>query len=233
MQQSAEKPQFVVGSSGVDYALVKYWQAAGIVPGAERAPGREPVNRIGPVDRTIILSGSCSPVTDRQIGWALENNFADVAIDTQKLGDTTKAYDEIGEVVRQIILCVNSGQSVVAHTCRGPADPRIEATKRTNIRDLGLILGQILRDVLRARSVRRVAVVGGDTAGGVARALDIEAVEMIGPLQPGAPLCVIRSRDPAIDGVEITFKGGQVGYEDFFGTLLSGQRNHLLVGATL
>src|SRR6185503_4064739 len=74
-QQSEEKPQFVVGSSGVDYALVKYWQAAGIVPGPERAPHRSPVNRIGGVDRTIILSGSCSPVTDRQIGWALENNF--------------------------------------------------------------------------------------------------------------------------------------------------------------
>lgn len=231
MHQSDEKPQFVVGSSGVDYALVKYWQAAGIVPGSERAPHRPPVKRIGAVDRTIILSGSCSPVTDRQIGWALENNFAEVAIDTAKLGDAKTADAEIGEVVRQIILSLDSGHSVVAHTCRGPSDPRIEATKRTNVRDLGLILGQILRDVLRARSVRRVAVVGGDTAGGVARALEIEAVEMIGPLEPGAPLCAVRSRDPAIDGVEITFKGGQVGYEDSFGTLLSGQRNHLLVGA--
>jgi uncharacterized protein YgbK (DUF1537 family) len=228
MHQSEQKTQFVVGSSGVDYALVKYWQAAGIVPEAECAP----VNRIGAVDRTIILSGSCSPVTDRQIGWALENNFAEVAIDTMKLGDAITADAEIGEVERQIILSLDSGQSVIVHTSRGPADPRIEATKRTGNRDLGLILGQILRDVLQKRSVRRVAVVGGDTAGGVARALEIEAVEMIGPLEPGAPLCVVRSRDSAIDGVEITFKGGQVGYEGFFGTLLSGMRNKSLVGAT-
>jgi uncharacterized protein YgbK (DUF1537 family) len=232
MQRSDEKPQFVVGSSGIDYALVKYWQAAGIVPGPERAAYGAPLDKIGAVDRTIILSGSCSPVTDRQIGWALENNFANVPIDTVKLRDAKTADAEIGDVVRQIVLSLDNGQSVVSHTCRGPTDPRIEATKRTNIRDLGLILGQILRDVLRARSVRRVAVVGGDTAGGVARALDIEALEMIGPLEPGAPLCVVRSGDPAIDGVEITFKGGQVGYEDFFGTLLSGERNHSLVGAT-
>jgi uncharacterized protein YgbK (DUF1537 family) len=127
---------------------------------------------------------------------------------------------------------------VVAHTCRGPADFRINAMKTTiglradGDRTLGAIFGRILREVLRVRPVRRVAVVGGDTAGELARSLDIEAVEMIGPLEPGAPLCVIRSRDSAVDGLEVTFKGGQVGYDDFFGTLLSGRRNHSFVGAT-
>ena len=33
----------------------------------------------------IILSGSCSPVTDRQIGWALEHGFADVPIDISEI----------------------------------------------------------------------------------------------------------------------------------------------------
>ena len=55
---------------------------------------------------------------------------------------------------------------------------------------------------------------------------------MIGPLEPGAPLCVVRSQESAVDGLEITFKGGQVGYDDFFGTLLSGRCNHSLIGAT-
>jgi uncharacterized protein YgbK (DUF1537 family) len=232
MQQPNERPQFVVGSSGVDYALVKYWQAAGIVPRSERGLTRLPARAIDAVDRTLILSGSCSPVTDRQIGWALENNFADVAIDMVKLSDAKTADAEICAVVRQINSSLDSGQSVVTHTARGPNDPRIQATKCPNSRNLGFKLGQILRDVLRARSVRRVAMVGGDTAGGAARALDIEAVEMVGPLEPGAPLCVVRSPDPAIDGAEITFKGGQVGYDDFFGTLLSGRRNQSLVGAT-
>jgi uncharacterized protein YgbK (DUF1537 family) len=76
-----------------------------------------------------------------------------------------------------------------------------------------------------------VAVVGGDTSGQVARSLGIEAVEMIGPLEPGAPLCLVRSQDKIIDGLEVTFKGGQVGYDDFFGTLLRGHRNQALVGA--
>ena len=81
--------------------------------------------------------------------------------------------------------------------------------------------------------VRVVAVVGGDTSGQIARALEIEALEMVGPLEPGAPLCVVRSSDRAIDGLEIAFKGGQVGYDDFFGTLLRGRSNRSPIGATI
>jgi uncharacterized protein YgbK (DUF1537 family) len=97
--------------------------------------------------------------------------------------------------------------------------------------DLGVFLGEILRDVLRGTKVQRVAVVGGDTAGRVARALEIEALEMVAPLQPGAPLCVARSRDRDVDGLEIVFKGGQVGFDDFFGALLHGSPKVSTVGA--
>ena len=77
----------------------------------------------------------------------------------------------------------------------------------------------------RARQVERVAVAGGDTSGAIARTIGIDALEMIGPLAPGAPLCVAHSRQAEVDGVEFTFKGGQVGHDDFFGTLLSGGPN--------
>lgn len=237
-QQRQEKSLFVAGSSGIDYALVKYWQAAGIVLGADFNSSHREAARIAPVDRTVILSGSCSPVTDRQIAWALDHGFAEVAIDSLKLRQSQCLESDICEVAQQIVSILESGQSVVAHTCRGPLDSRLAEMKSTATRlsegdrNLGMILGRILRHVLPAGLVRRVAVVGGDTAGQVARALEVEAVEMIGPLEPGAPLCVVHSRENAVDGLEITFKGGQVGYDDFFGTLLSGQCNHSLIGAT-
>ena len=237
-QQREAKPLFVAGSSGIDYALVKHWHAAGIGPASDRTSSPCAATHIPPVDRTVILSGSCSPVTDRQIGWALEHGFADVAIDTSRLRQSKCLESDICEVAKQIVSLLDGGQSVVAHTCRGPRDSRLAAMKSaTRIpseddHNLGTILGRILRHVLPAGLVRRVAVVGGDTAGQVARALEIEAVEMSGPLEPGAPLCVVRSRESAIDGLEITFKGGQVGYDDFFGTLLTGRCNHSLIGAT-
>jgi 3-oxoisoapionate kinase len=237
-QEGERKPLFVAGSSAIDYALVKHWQATGVAPARKDESWTTNTAPVLPVDRTIILSGSCSPVTDRQIGWALDHGFAEVPIDTMKLRNPTQAEVEIESGAKEIIALIERGLSVIAHTSRGPSDSRLTASGCTNIQAahgehmLGGILARILRKVLRYCSVRRVGIVGGDTSGQVARGLGIEAVEMIGPLEPGAPLCVVRSTDNTIDGLEVTFKGGQVGYDDFFGTLLSGQCKHVLLGAS-
>jgi uncharacterized protein YgbK (DUF1537 family) len=65
-------------------------------------------------------------------------------------------------------------------------------------------------------------IAGGDTSSYVARALGIEAVEMIAPLAPGAPLCRVRAPASPVDGLEVNFKGGQVGGEDYFGRAARG-----------
>ncbi len=191
-QEREGKPLFVGGSSGVEYALNKHWEGC--------ANGPVPAT-IQTVDRVLVVSGSRSPVTARQVAWAVEHDFVDVPFNEA----TTK----------QVEAALAAGRSVVVHTSRGPVD---------DPQRVGSVLGQILRDVLRTCRVPRVAVVGGDTSGQVARAVGIEALEFVGPLEPGAPLCRARSSDPAVDGLEITFKGGQVGHDDFFATLLRGRR---------
>jgi uncharacterized protein YgbK (DUF1537 family) len=225
-QQRERKPLFVAGSSGVEYALTKHWLSHGILSHAVSAETQTSTPQIEPVDRVIVISGSCAPVTGRQITWALEHGFAEVRFDAPSLCPPSQSDDTISDLVRQIRLAFSAGQSVVVHA--GPADPRIDAAQCR----LGTELGRILRGVLKHSAVTRVAVVGGDTAGQVARTLAIDALEMIGPLQPGAPLCVARSRQPDVDGLEIVFKGGQVGYDDFFGALRSGSSQHSKVGAT-
>jgi uncharacterized protein YgbK (DUF1537 family) len=235
LQEKQQTPLFVVGSSGIDYALVKHWQSSGIATDPTRAGVSSISPQIEGVDRTIVLSGSCSPVTDRQINWALEHGFAEVGVDTRRLANQREATEELGNIVKQVVSLLDGNQSVIVHTSRGSNDPRLVASQQhpgqTTTTMLGVTLAQILHEVLGIRPVRRVAIVGGDTAGQFARALGIEAVEMIGPLEPGAPLCVVHSQDKIVDGLEVTFKGGQVGYDNFFGTLLSGQRNQALVGA--
>ena len=51
-----------------------------------------------------------------------------------------------------------------------------------------------------------------------ARELGIEAVEMIAPLAPGAPLCRAHAPGTVVHGLEVNVKGGQVGAPDYFGT---------------
>jgi uncharacterized protein YgbK (DUF1537 family) len=81
---------------------------------------------------------------------------------------------------------------------------------------LGNVLGTILGQVLRRCRCTRTVVAGGDTSFFVARRLGIEALEMIGPLAPGSPLCRAAIPDSPLDGLEICFKGGQVGRDEFF-----------------
>ena len=46
---------------------------------------------------------------------------------------------------------------------------------------------------------------------------------MIAPLTPGAPLCRACLRRLPVDRLEIVFKGGQVGAENYFGTVKRGR----------
>ena len=71
--------------------------------------------------------------------------------------------------------------------------------------------------------IRRVLVSGGDTSSYAARAMGIEAVEMTAPLLSGAPLCRAYSKNEKINGLEVNFKGGQFGGEDYFGLLVAGK----------
>jgi uncharacterized protein YgbK (DUF1537 family) len=221
-QAREAKPLFVAGSSGIEYALTRHWLKEGIAAEGNQLPTAPPV------DRTVVVSGSCSPVTERQIAWALAHGFVEVPIDTARVLKSKQPDADVSEITKQVLTMLEEGRSVIVHTSRGPTDERISQTKQTAAQTgtmsdrLGTLLGRVLREVLQASRLPRVAVTGGDTAGYVARTLGIEALEMAAPLAPGAPLCVARSKDAAVDGVEITFKGGQVGRDDFFGSLLSG-----------
>lgn len=217
-------PLFVVGSSGVEYALTAHWRQAGLLP---PPPAFAP---LPPVDQLIVVSGSCSPVTDRQIAWALEHGFADVALATDQLVDPATAAPAVAAALRRGLDLLAAGRSVIVHTCRGPADARRERTlhclatqgldplqaKAALPQLLGAALGQILGSLLAASGLRRAVIAGGDTSGPVARALGLTALEMQSPLAPGSPLCRATAPGSPFDGLEVVFKGGQVGHPDFF-----------------
>ncbi|HEX8204086.1 MAG TPA: four-carbon acid sugar kinase family protein [Isosphaeraceae bacterium] len=218
-----ERTLFAVGSSGLNYALTAHWRAAGLVP--EPGPFRAP----GPAERLIVVSGSCSPTTREQIAWARARGFAGIELDAARLVDPgPAAAEERAVAVRRAREALAEAPGVVLFTALGPDDPRIAATLRrgpdpqATRRRLGEQLGSILRELLDASGVRRVVVAGGDTSGQVVRRLGIEALEMLVPLAPGSPLCRASAARPALDGLEIVLKGGQVGRADLFESVLTG-----------
>jgi uncharacterized protein YgbK (DUF1537 family) len=214
-------PLFSVGSSGVGMALAEHWKLSGEIRPVNRWPSA------GRVEPLLVLSGSCSPVTAAQIKVAVRNGFTEVALDTAGLARASAAVEE--NVVKTVARHLQTGRSVVVHSSCGPDDPRVVALKRHERRVpmpgelLGSFIGRVARGVLSAVKLQRVCLAGGDTSSYAARVLGIDSMEMIGVMAPGAPLCRVRAPGSPADGLEMNFKGGQVGSVKYFGNMREGR----------
>lgn len=201
-----QKPLFSIGASAVEVALGTVWNKAGVSQAANNWP--DP----GKAEPLLVVSGSCSPVTAGQIQWAKENGFEEIVLDAATLC-ARNVPDSVGQGIVDLL---NNKKNVVVHT--GPKDGgHLPAEK------LGTALGQIAGNAVENCCIKRVVIAGGDTSSYAARAMQIEAVEMIAPLIAGAPLCKAYSTNNIIDGLEVNFKGGQVGAPDYFGVLREGR----------
>ena len=224
-------PSYMVGSSGIEYALTQFWETAGQLE--PKLVADRPT--FGAVEQIVVITGSCSPVNDRQIAWAEQHGFETLALNSARLIDVNASQSEIRFTIESALERLNRGANLILHTSRGPNDPRIalaiesmramglsELEIRLQIgRLLGPKLGQILFGILSEKWFSRVGIAGGDTSGHIARELAIEALEAIAPVAPGSPLCRAHSKN-AFHGVEFFFKGGQVGKDDVWGTMLRG-----------
>lgn len=224
--RTGESPLFVVGSSGVEKALVLHEQAG------QRLSQPEVPQAVGAVEQLIVVSGSAAPMTAQQIQWAGDHGFALIRLNAAQLVDPMLADDARKTAVGEALEYLRNGASVLLYSACGPDDPQIEATRaylaqlqldsRTVGARLGTQQGLILHDLLKATGLRRAVVTGGDTCGYAARQLGIYALTAIMPVAPGAPLCRAYSADPAFDGLQIALKAGQVGKPDYFQSILLG-----------
>ncbi len=236
----AVEPGFQPGGTGVDDSrrIESSSDSIGMLasPGGKMPPstsGRMP----DATKQVLIASGSCSPVTEGQIAWALQHGFAGVALDTATLATEKNIERVIAQATATTVHHLQAGRSVIVHTSRGGHDPRLAATAKlfkrrgldaSEAKTVGAIifgsaLGAVMRGTLALTHVRRLCIAGGDTSSYAARELGIEALEMIAPLTPGAPLCRAHAPESPVHELEVVFKGGQVGAEDYFHTVLKGK----------
>ncbi|MFC3285860.1 four-carbon acid sugar kinase family protein [Litchfieldella rifensis] len=206
---------FVVGSSGVEYALLAEWRRQGLIdaPPAFENPGA--------VERIAVVSGSCSETTARQIRWAQENGFRAIGIDVARLASDATADAMQDELLAQALTALREGKSVVLYTALGPeTNDRSLSTEQAR-HGIGRRLGLILRELVVQERLTRVVVAGGDTSSHALQQLGIHALTTRLPLPetPGSPLCTAHSDNPAFDGLEIAFKGGQIGSDAYFGKI--------------
>ncbi|HEX4985398.1 MAG TPA: four-carbon acid sugar kinase family protein [Burkholderiales bacterium] len=222
-EDAQRAPHFAVGSSGVGYALAAHWRTTGLIP-ARRAAFAP----VAPVRQLLVMSGSASPMTARQIAWAAEHGFDAIRSPSEELAQPARAQVAYERVIERASASLAAGRSVVIYSASGPDDPGIGATRAylggsNAARLLGTQMGRMARDLIGRNGLRRLVIAGGDTSSYATRELGLYALEMAGELTPGAPLCRGHSSESRLDGLEIALKGGQMGKADYFG-LARGDR---------
>jgi len=224
--EGREENQFVVGSQGVEYALVQYWQAKGLIEQLE-AP-----KCIGRSKHMVVVSGSVSPTTAQQIAWSKENGFACIAFDAAKACEGDAAVkNEIDRSVRAALQAIADNRDPLIYTAAGPDDPTVDQfrsavaasshDKSSANQMIGDALGRILHCILKQSGVRRAIVSGGDTSGHATRQLGIYALSALAPTIPGAAIFRAHA-EGRMDGLELALKGGQMGSHDYFGWVRDG-----------
>ena len=193
----------LTGGSAVAMPLPAIYRRDGVLA-ADAPPPRRPALASG----AVILSGSCSAMTNAQVA-AYRSNAPSFRLDPVTLAE--------------------SGVAPAIDWLNGQADgtaPLIYATAQPDeVQHAQATLGaeragQLVEDALAelalaafGSGVRRFVVAGGETSGAVARSLGLTRLDIGAEIAPGVPWTFA-----AVDGedVAVTLKSGNFGTRDFF-----------------
>lgn len=197
----------MTGGSAVAMPLASIWSAQGILSRRDGAAMR----RIdGPA---ILLSGSCSAMTRRQVTAALAAGRPAFRLDPLELA-------EGGPVsALEWMMAQDLDATPLIYATADPSAVR-DAQARLGAERAGRLVEDALAAcavLARDRGARRFVVAGGETSGAVAKALGIDRLDIGPEIAAGVPWCV------AISGghsVAITLKSGNFGAESFFADAL-------------
>jgi len=213
-RHARKSPLLMVGPSGATQALLEYWRQDGASMQLNSVTGR--VARISPASGPVfVLAGSLSPTTARQVDAA--SAYVRNALDAQRVVAQDGAY--VDAWIDHAATQLRAGKNVLAYTSHGgdaaSAPPKVA-------HELPTQCGVLLARLMKQSPVRRVGIAGGDTSSHAVKALDIWALSYVGSLAPGVAMCRAHSHAPQLEGVEFMLKGGQMGPDDLFDRLLTG-----------
>ena len=191
----------------------------------------QPTHTLAPVDRLLVLSGSCSALSAAQIDWAIAAGFQEIRITPEQLIGTDEPT--LKSLEDQMLDALSAGKSMVIYTAKGPDDNHLAAALDklpANVsapafiaNRIGLLYSRLAHTALARAGLTRLVVAGGDSSSFTMRQLGALALEIkASHFKQNAHVCTLISNDPLINGKEVLLKGGQVGADDLYGCMLEG-----------
>ena len=201
--EACQDMALMTGGSAVAMPLPRLWLARGLVTKAAGADALRAEQ--GPA---IVLSGSCSAMTNRQVADYLTAGHPSFRLDPVNLAisGVQPALDW---------LAIHASAAPLLYATAEPA-----AVKQAQAQLGTEVAGKLVEEALAAIAVvardlgvRRFVVAGGETSGAVANALGISRLHIGPEIAAGVPWCFASSDG---QGVAITLKSGNFGQERFF-----------------
>jgi uncharacterized protein YgbK (DUF1537 family) len=194
------RPAFAIGSGGLSHGIA----AANPRPGA---PLARTSSASGPV---LVVSGSRSAQTRRQADAAAAAGWQ---VDPLQLGNTGLGAAALTVLIERTIAALREGRSVVltSHNLETSAEGGASM-----LDGIARAAASVIDASARADATRRIVVCGGDTSSRVTRLLGVAALSISANPWDNVVLLHAHAEDPAIDGLELLLKGGQVGATSLF-----------------
>lgn len=196
-------PCLIVGSSSVAEAYI-----SGFISQTSALPPHTPSHPAKPV---FILAGSRSQTTALQVDKA--NEFVQLAIHPAELEHNSGKL--LTKLSSTSIKLLDQGINVLAVVSK---DMQHGITRT----ELAQFTANLLASITASGSIGRLGIAGGDTSSFALQSLGVESLSYVADIEPGICLCRLRSiANPAIHGLEVVLKGGQMGTPNLF-TKLTG-----------
>ena len=194
---------FLTGGSGI---------AMGLPPnfGVEPAEGRPAPMAAVPAGRRLVLSGSCSEATRRQVAHAIRVGVPSYHLDPLQLAAGTQAAAGVADWLEGQ---PRDREALVYATAEPAAVAKAQAALGTA--RAGSMVEAALAAVAVAaveQGATRLIVAGGETAGAVVQALGARSMAIGPEIDPGVPWTRV------VDGpaIALALKSGNFGKDDFF-----------------
>ncbi len=196
--------KLITGGSGLSIHLVDNFIASGQFT---KNPNASQLPEIS--GNTVILSGSCSTMTQKQVDQAKEK-FKSFFLDPVQL---VKDKNLVNDAIEWAIQSTEHG-SVLIYTTSPPEKVK-EAQHLIGTEKAGELLETGLAEIaksLATSGIRKFVIAGGETSGAVVQALDVHKMQIGPEIAPGVPWTASLSNEP----IALALKSGNFGSPDFF-----------------
>lgn len=203
----------LTGGSALAMPLPQLWIDQGLI--ARTTRGADNAFEAGPA---IILSGSCSAMTNQQVQTYLAGGHPAHRLDPLHLAEHGSA------AALAWLAAQPSHATPIIYATAMPEDVR-RSHQRLGAERAGKLvedcLAECAREALRI-GFRRFVVAGGETSGAVTQALGVVRLDVGDEIAPGVPWCFATSNGKDI---ALALKSGNFGNADFFDMALKALPN--------